>query len=916
MKRLATYTTALILVLSQLAYAQAPNWSVDPSQFENSMNVTASAVIGQMELDDDTDMIGAFVGAEVRGVTNIDILLNSTGKKVAFLTILSNQNSGETITFKVYDASENSITDAITQIEFSGDAIIGTTSSPLIITDNSPPTDITLSNNQLQEGSAAGTTVGTLSTTDADAGETFDYALIAGDGSTNNAAFTIDGNNLNMSQVIDFEDNPSLAVRISATDSRGASVEKAFTIEVTNTNDAPTALDLSNATLPESTPSGALIGEFEVTDEDEDEEYEFLFVEGAGDDDNDKFNIVSNDLRLNTAVDFETQNTFEIRVQATSDEGGVITEIFDITITNVNEAPSALEVDGLQLSENIGVGTEIATLSATDEDAGEAFTYSLVGTTNPDHAAFSISGDKLITAAQINFEEQSVYELNLRVTDSGDNTKDVDFEFRVLNENDSPTSIHLDKLIIQENLSAGLLVGQLSTVDEDDEDQHTYSLVAGDGDNDNGLFIISGNQLLTNRTLDFETNPSHTVRVQSSDGVLTTASAFELSVINTNDDPTGLNLDNQSVDENSGVGTLIGIFTLEDVDIARASYTMVAGVNDNASFVINGADLITSEVFDFETDQQYNIDVQASDGDGGLIVRRFVISINDTNDSPTDLLFSASDLSEEAAIGTLVGELITTDVDLNQSFTYTLENHTDFFTIEGSQVVTIAALEFDDAASYILEIRTTDQDGASLLETFIVNIIEVVPINNPPLIEDFEFSISENAATGTIIGVISGSDPDGDVVTYRLQPSFEGQAFGFDGITGTITVDNSLDYERQSSYEFTVEVVDLEGLTDEASVLILLEDEIEPELLASDFLSANDDGYNDTFIIQSPGLYSSYRLTISNGSRVQVFSTTGYNNDWSGTSADGDPLPVGLYYYSLKSPDGSIEFTGTITLAR
>ncbi|CAN0592409.1 unnamed protein product, partial [Laminaria digitata] len=183
------------------------------------MNITASAVIGQMALDDDTDMIGAFVGTEVRGVTNIDILLNSTGKKVAFLTILSNQNSGETITFKVYDASENSITDAITQIEFSGDAIIGTTSSPLIITDNSPPTDITLSNNQLKEGSAAGTTVGTLSTTDADDGETFNYALIAGDGSTNNAAFTIDGNNLNMTQVIDFEDNPSLAVRISATDS-------------------------------------------------------------------------------------------------------------------------------------------------------------------------------------------------------------------------------------------------------------------------------------------------------------------------------------------------------------------------------------------------------------------------------------------------------------------------------------------------------------------------------------------------------------------------------------------------------------------------------------------------------------------------------------------------------------------------
>lgn len=916
MKRLATYTTALILVLSQLAYAQAPNWSVDPSLFENSMNITASAVIGQMALDDDTDMIGAFVGTEVRGVTNIDILLNSTGKKVAFLTILSNQNSGETITFKVYDASENSITDAITQIEFSGDAIIGTTSSPLIITDNSPPTDITLSNNQLQEGSAAGTTVGTLSTTDADDGETFNYALIAGDGSTNNAAFTIDGNNLNMSQVIDFEDNPSLAVRISATDSRGASVQKAFTIEVANTNDAPTALDLSNATLQENTPSGALIGEFTVTDEDENEEYEFVFVEGADDDDNDKFNIVTNDLRLNAAVDFETQNTFEIRVQAMSDEGGLITETFEINITNVNEAPSGLAVDGLQLSENIAVGTEIATLSATDEDAGEAFTYSLVGTTNPDHAAFSISGDKLITVAQINFEEQSVYDLNLRVTDSGDNTKDVNFEFRVLDENDGPTAIRIDKLTIQENLSAGLLVGQLSTVDEDDGDQHTYSLVAGDGDSDNSLFLISGNQLLTNSTLDFETNASHTVRVQSSDGALATASAFELSVINTNDDPTGLTLDNQSVDENSGVGTLIGTFTLEDVDIARAVYIMIPGANDNASFVINGAELLTAESFDFETDQSYNIDIQASDGNGGLIVRRFVISINDMNDGPTALLFSGSTISEEAPIGMVLGELTTVDADAGEEFVYALENHTDIFAIEGNQVVTIAALEFDDAAAYDLRITTTDKGDASILQSFPIAVIEVIPPNNPPVIGDFEFSVSESITANTVIGTVSGSDPDGDSIGYRLQPGFDNEAFNFDGITGIITLNNTLDYERQSSYELTVVVVDADGATDEGRVLILIQDEIEPDLLASDFISPNDDGFNDFFLIQNPSLYSSYRLTISNGSRVQVFSTTGYNNDWAGTSTGGDSLPAGLYYYSLKSPDGSTEFSGTITLAR
>lgn len=918
MKNLAKYTSIAFLwmLVSQLAQAQAPAWSVDPTQYQNSMNITALVLINQQELDDDADLLGAFVGNELRGVANINVAVASSGRKVAFLQVYSNLNAGEELTFKAYDASEDLITDAITKVVFNSDDILGSTASPFVITDNSPPTNITLSNNTLQEGRPAGEVVGTLSTTDLDDGETFNYALATGDGSTNNDFFTIEGNELKTTRAVDFEDNQSLAVRISTTDSRGAVFEKSFTIVIGNTNDPPTALDLSNATLPENTPVGALIGEFTVTDEDQDEEYEFTLVEGAGDDDNEKFNIVSNDLRLNALLDFETQTELAIRVQAQSDEGGVITVSFDLTVTNVNEAPSALEVDGLQLDENIAVGTTVATLSATDQDAGETFTYSLIGTTNPDHTDFAIADDQLVTAAPINFEEQATYRVNLRVTDSGGNTKDEDFDFRILDQNDAPSALQLDKRTIQENLSPGILVGQLSTIDEDDNDQHTYSFATGEGDTDNGLFIISGNQLLTNTRLDYEEADTHPVRIQTSDGDGTTSASFVLSVINTNDDPTGLNIDNQTIAENAAVGTLVGTFAIEDVDIARAAYIMIPGANDNASFVINGAELLSAESFDFETDQSYNIDVQASDGDGGLIVRRFVISIIDANDGPTAILFSGSSISEEAPIGTLVGELTTVDVDTDEEFVYALDNHEDVFAIEENRVVTIAELEFDNAAAYELRISTTDKAGSSILQSFTVQVVEVIPPNNPPVIDDFEFSVSENVAAGTIIGVVSGSDPDDDAVTYRLQPGFDNEAFDFDGITGSISLRNTLDYERQSSYDLTVEVVDSEGLKDEGRVVILVEDEIEPELLASDFLSANDDGYNDTFIIQSPGLYSSYRLTISNGSRVQVFSTTGYNNDWSGTSADGDPLPVGLYYYSLKSPDGSIEFTGTITLAR
>ena len=51
--------------------------------------------------------------------------------------------------------------------------------------------DITLSSNQIAENQAIGTSIGTFSTTDPDAGDTFTYTLVTGTGSTDNSAFTI-----------------------------------------------------------------------------------------------------------------------------------------------------------------------------------------------------------------------------------------------------------------------------------------------------------------------------------------------------------------------------------------------------------------------------------------------------------------------------------------------------------------------------------------------------------------------------------------------------------------------------------------------------------------------------------------------------------------------------------------------------
>src|SRR5262249_22485680 len=95
---------------------------------------------------------------------------------------------------------------------------------------NHAPTDIALSNASVAENQSAGTEVGALSTTDADAGDTFIYSLVSGVGSTDNGKFEISGNQLQTKQPLDFEADPSLSVRIQTSDGHGGTFEKAFTI--------------------------------------------------------------------------------------------------------------------------------------------------------------------------------------------------------------------------------------------------------------------------------------------------------------------------------------------------------------------------------------------------------------------------------------------------------------------------------------------------------------------------------------------------------------------------------------------------------------------------------------------------------------------------------------------------------------
>ena len=107
---------------------------------------------------------------------------------------------------------------------------------------NNIPTNITLSSTSINENVAVNTTIGTLSTTDADVLDTHTYTLVSGFGDTDNVSFSIVGNALRIQEIPDFEIQDSYSVRIMTDDGNGGQYQKAFTVTINDLGEALTSI--------------------------------------------------------------------------------------------------------------------------------------------------------------------------------------------------------------------------------------------------------------------------------------------------------------------------------------------------------------------------------------------------------------------------------------------------------------------------------------------------------------------------------------------------------------------------------------------------------------------------------------------------------------------------------------------------
>ncbi len=121
-----------------------------------------------------------------------------------------------------------------------------------------------------------------------------------------------------------------------------ATVPPTVTFTISGSNSAPTGLSLSSTSIAENNAANAAVGTFTTTDPDSGNTFTYSLVTGTGSTDNGSFNINGNSLRATSGFDYETKNSYSIRVRTTDQGGLTFEQTFAITVTDVNEATSVL----------------------------------------------------------------------------------------------------------------------------------------------------------------------------------------------------------------------------------------------------------------------------------------------------------------------------------------------------------------------------------------------------------------------------------------------------------------------------------------------------------------------------------------------------------------------------------------------
>lgn len=570
-------------------YAAEPEYSVNPNNYIYSMTLTGVLTIEGVESYDANDVVYAFIDGTCRGVAQVK-QVQSINRGLCFLMIYSNDPAG-TITFKVYDSSEDVLYSLDETQSYGVNKVVGSVSEPHEFIAHGIVYEADLLSfsflNQLGE------TVISYPKVYIDMPYAADFTSLTPQFELSaEASASVDGQIIESGvTVLDFEETIHIQV-----DSKDGGQSKSYTIKLRREENELRSLTISNAKVNENS-IGVAIGEmsaqwkygtsskFTCVDQN------FFFI--------DETLYVTRD-----CLNYETASTYTLRVGV---DDGYETYYEDLTIEvlDVNEAPTSVELSVISVDRSLEVGDLVGSISAQDVDEGDVLSF-MLSADSQDQQYFSIDGDQLLLNVSIKDVEQDVLLFSIVATDQAGASFEQLFELNVSNSNLSPKFESTSQTAVIEG------------------DAYLYSIVCSDpeGDSlsyevldlpgwltfDESLFIISG--IPTSSDLG-----AHSFTIVVSDSYHTVEQEVTLFVIEVNNAPQAVS----TIDDVVFVSNETNIYQFdenlfEDEDGDLLSYELT---------LINGEPLPDWLLF---TERPLGMEATPSDADVGTYQLKYTAS--------------------------------------------------------------------------------------------------------------------------------------------------------------------------------------------------------------------------------------------------------------------------------------------------
>jgi Ca2+-binding RTX toxin-like protein len=670
--------------IEQVSFAGGGNWNVAQlTALANLAPVVTSPIAGQAASEDAT---WTFAVPE-NTFTDADVVVGDTLGYSASLadgsalpSWLSFDAQTRTFAGTPSNADVGSLNLRITATDTSG-AVVSSAFTVTIANTNDAPTLVNaLGNQSTAEDAAWSFTVPAGAFADVDLGDSLSYSakLANGDALPNWISFN--------AVTRTFSGTPSngevgpVGLRVTATDSAGASAFSNFTVTVTNTNDAPTLVaGIGNQAAAEDTmwSFAVPVGTFADVDVGDSLSYSATMANGDALPGWLSFNAVTRTFS-GTPLNGDVGN-LGLKVTATDLAGAGVSSSFSVAVANTNDAPVvALAITGQAAAEDAAWSFTVPAGTFADVDASDSLSYSATlanGDALPGWLSFNAT-TRTFSGTPLNGD---VGNLGLKVTatDAAGASVSSTFSVAVANTNDAPVvALAIAGQSATEDAPWNYTVAAGTFADVDAGDSLSYSATLANGDALPGWLSFDAITRTFSGTPGNSEVGSLSLKVTATDLAGASASSvFIATVANVNDAPTVASaIYGQSLTEDTAWNFTVPEAAFADADAGDSlSYSATLANGEALPDWLN-FDAVTRTFSGMPGNADVgtlNLQLTATDAAGASASSTFSVAVANVNDAPTvALAITGQSATEDATWSYTVPAGTFADVDAGDSLSY------------------------------------------------------------------------------------------------------------------------------------------------------------------------------------------------------------------------------------------------------